>query len=516
MISKFAEKNEQFVKRFFEISLGLSTWILLTSPVWMGIFFPPAIVYLLAFSTVYWFYLSFKLTLGLFFAYRRHIEELKINWLEKCTSLDFSKLPHKSTLPPSLKEVCHFILIPVVNEPLAVVKASIDSIINQTFPCNQVTLIYSMEEKFADQMRKTLEEALGSNKSKLHRFLYYVHPAGIEGEAMGVAGANRTWGAKHAVEDLIKANENLRNYIFSTIDADHVLHPQYLARLTELYLNSDKRDNHYYSTAVHLFNNNLWDVPTMMRIEANAITLGSLSNWGNHKVHTSEATFSCYSSSLQTLIDANYWDVQLGVDDTIFYWRAFFARNGNFDGIPHFIPYSADAVQGSTYWGSYKSLYKQLLRWGWGAIDFPLSMGEFLRNNKISFQKKVTWFLKHVERRIILINIVFLITFGFGIVTIVNPDVKQTTFAYSLPDVMSSILTVAMVFIIPATYYRFKLASPMPKKWPFYRKFLGLLEGPLVILNMLTFSFFPFIEAQTRLMLGKRMKDLYFTTKVRQ
>ena len=99
--------------------------------------------------------------------------------------------------------------------------------------------------------------------------------------------------------------------------------------------------------------------------------------------------------------------------------------------------------------------------------------------------------------------------------TLVNPNVRQTTFAYSLPDVMSSILTIALVFLFPATFYRFKLASPMPKKWPIWKKFIALLEGPLIILNMLTFSFFPFIEAQTRLMLGKRMKDLYHTPKVR-
>jgi len=515
MISKFAEKNEGLVKRFFEISLGLSTWTLLTSPIWLGLFFPPAIVYLLAFFTVYWFYLSLKHSIGLFFAFRRYKAEIKVDWLAKCNALDFTKLPEKKTLPPSLKDVRHFILIPMVNEPKEVVKASIEGIINQTFPSTQVTLIYTMEEKYSEEMKQRLEEEVKPYKHKLHKFMYFVHPAGIVGEAVGVAGANRTWGAKHAIAQLIKDGENLRNYIFSTIDADHVLYPQYIARLTELYLTSDNRDYHYYSTAVHLFNNNLWDVPTMMRIEANAITLGSLSSWGNHKTHTTEASFSSYSSSLQTLIDADYWDVQLGVDDTIFYWRAFFARNGNFDGIPHFIPYSADAVQGSTYWGSYKSLYKQLVRWGWGAIDFPLSMGEFLKNKHISLQKKVTWFLKHIERRIILINIVFLITFGFGIVTLVNPDVKQTTFAYSLPDVMSYILTIALVFLVPATYYRFQLASPMPKKWPLWRKFLGLMEGPLVILNMLTFSFFPFIEAQTRLMLGKRMKDLYHTPKVR-
>ncbi|NMB70312.1 hypothetical protein GYA27_03875 [candidate division WWE3 bacterium] len=342
-----------------------------------------------------------------------------------------------------------------------------------------------------------------------------MHPAGIPGEAKGAAAANRTWGAKNAVKALTESGENIRNYIFSTIDADHILHPQYVARLTHLYLSTDRRDNHYFSTAVHLFNNNLWRVPSMMRIEANAVTLGSLSDWIVSK-RALKDTFSSYSASLQTLIDADYWDVTLGVDDTIFYWRAFFARDGDFEGVPHYIPYSADAVEGKNFIDSHVRLYRQLLRWGWGAIDFPLSMKEFLKNKKIKTWIKFEWLLKHIEKRVILINIVFLITFGFGIVTLVNPYVKQSNFAYSLPNIMSAILTITLVFLIPSTYYRNKLAGPPPKNWNIFKKAgVVLIEGPLVIINLLTYSFFPWIDAQTRLMLGKKMQDLYHTPKVR-
>ena len=125
MFNKFFEKNDLFIKRFFEISLGLSTWTLLTSPIWLGLLYPAAIVYLLSLLTVYWFYLSLKHSIGLYFGYKKHIEEMKVDWLQKCHELDFSHLPDKKTLPPSLRDVRHFILIPVVNEPLPVIKNSI-------------------------------------------------------------------------------------------------------------------------------------------------------------------------------------------------------------------------------------------------------------------------------------------------------------------------------------------------------------------------------------------------------
>jgi len=513
MIEKLVERHSRLLSRFFEILLGLMTWTLLISPVWLGILYPQAIVYLLAFFTIYWSYLASKHTIGIVAGYRKYEKELKVAWLKECKKLNFDKLPAKDTLPKNLKSVRHILLIPAVNEPDEVLKDSLDSIFSQTFPTKQLVLVYTMEEKYSKEIKARLKRIIGSREKELCKFLYYVHPAGIPGEAIGVAGANRTWGAKHAVEDLKRLGENIRDYIFSTIDADHVLHKEYLSRLTHLYLKTEKRDNHFYSTAVHLFDNNLWEVPTVMRIEANAITLGTLSSWGGRS--GMKDSFSAYSASLQTLIDADYWDVSLGVDDTIFYWRAFFVRDGNFSGLPHYIPYSADAVKGETYVNSYVSLYKQLLRWGWGAIDFPLTMTEFLKNKKIALSKKIMWTLKHIEKRIILINIVFLITFGFSIVTLVNPQVKQTNFAYSIPRMMSAILTITLIFLIPSTYYRFKLITPMPKEYPLWRKFLVYLESPLIIFNMLTFSFFPFIEAHTRLMLGKRMKDLYHTPKVR-
>jgi antibiotic biosynthesis monooxygenase (ABM) superfamily enzyme len=108
-----------------------------------------------------------------------------------------------------------------------------------------------------------------------------------------------------------------------------------------------------------------------------------------------------------------------------------------------------------------------------------------------------------------------MITFGFSLVTLVNPYVKQSNFAYSLPNIMSVILNITLVCIVPATYLRLKLATPMPKEWPLWKKFFVFLEGPLVVLNLLTYSFFPWVEAQTRMMLGKKMKDLYHTPKVR-
>ncbi len=514
MLRDYVLKNDKQVNRILESLPGIATWLLLLSPIWLGLIAPQIIVYILTFLTVYWIYLGVKHSYGMYMGFKRHKQEMAMDWMAECQKLDFSSLPDKTTLPPSLESVRHFVLIPAVNEPYEVLKDSLSSVITQTFPTKQVTLVYTIEEKYAEKTTEVINRILGEMSYEFEDVFIFAHPAGIPGEAIGAGAANRAWGAKHAVEEMLKKGRNVRNYIMSTIDSDHVLDRQYFARLTHLYLNADKRDNKFYSTAVHLFNNNRWRVPMIMRIEADAVSLGALSAWTVAKRSTMD-TFSSYSVSLQTLIDADYWDVSLGVDDTMFYWRAFFTRNGDFEGLPHYIPYSADAVEGRNYINSYVSLYKQLLRWGWGTIDFPLSVKGFLVNNKVKLSSKINWLIKHFEKRVLLLNMVFLITFGFSIVTLVNPYVKQTNFAYSLPNIMSALLTFNLVFFLPTTYYRLKLASPMPKEWNIFQKLLRAFEGPMVIINMLTFSFFPFIEAQTRMILGKKMKDLYHTPKTR-
>jgi len=408
MLKEFVEKNDKLVNRFLEILLGVLTWSLLLSPIWLGLTFPNVVVYVLTFLTVYWSYMAFKHAMGLFTGYRRYREEMATNWYLECQKLDFSKLPDKDTLPADLESVRHIIIVPVVNEPEEVLRDSIDSIINQTFPSRQISLVFTVEQKYSEEAINRIKGIIADREKDLSSLMFFVHPAGIPGEAKGDGGANRAWGSSHAVEELRKRGEVIRNYIFSNIDSDHVLDRQYIARLTHLYLSSDKRDNHFYSSAIPLFNNNLWRVPLLMRLEANSVTLGVISDWAVNKGRVRKS-FSAFSVSLQTLIDANYFDVALGADDTVFYWRAFFARSGDFDGIPYYIPYSADAVEGKNFIDSHKSLYKQLLRWGWGAVDFPLSVKNFLKKGDIQLSKKVSWFTRHIKERVILTNIVFLL-----------------------------------------------------------------------------------------------------------
>ena len=376
MIARIVNKHENRIYRMLEMIPGVLVWGFILSPIWLGFVAPRLVLFYITFLTIYWAYLGGKHAVGATKGYKMYKKELGTDWMGEIKKLNYAELPDKETLPASLEDLRHFVLIPTYSEPKKVLEETLKALLDQTYPVDTITLVIGTEEKFAERIKKDIFDILGNDKERFEDVLFYVHPKGIPNEAKGVAGANRTWAAKNAVGHMKAQNRNLRNYIFTTFDADSVLNEKFLARVTHLYLTSDKRDNAFYSTGLHLFNNNLWEVPMMMRIEANAVTLASLSDCIATEKEYKE-TFSCYSSSLQTLIDADYWDVKIGVDDTMFYWRAFFVRNGDFRGEFHFIPYSADAVQGRTSWESHKSMYLQLRRWAWGTIAMPISMLEF-------------------------------------------------------------------------------------------------------------------------------------------
>jgi len=111
------EKHDRLVQRLGEIIPGLFTWAAILSPVWLGLVYPQAMVYILTFITLYWSYLAVMNTMGLVVGYPRYKKEMAEDWNKRCLELDFTDLPDKETLPPSLEETKHFILIPCVNEP---------------------------------------------------------------------------------------------------------------------------------------------------------------------------------------------------------------------------------------------------------------------------------------------------------------------------------------------------------------------------------------------------------------
>lgn len=501
--------------RFLMFIPGFSSWVMIFMPIWLGLTSPRTASFVLTFIAVYWVYLSVIHVYNLFKGYYRYTEEVKIDWLQKIKELDFDSLPGKETRPDSFEHTKHFILIPTVREGYSILKDTFEALINSNYPKENMVIVVGTEEIGKEIVEEALAHIRETFGNKLPRIMHFIHPRGLPGEIVGVASPNRKWATVKGVETLLAEGEDIKNYIFTTFDSDWKLHKEFIPRLTYEYLIDEKRFNRFYETVVHLFSNNLFDVPLISRIESHNITLGMLANWTlspNYK-----ESFSCYSAALQTLIDANYWDTTM-IDDTVFYWRALLARDGDFTAKHFYIPIYGDATDGDTYLKAHKNLYKQLERWGWGSITTVIGLKTVftILRKKTSFEDKVLWVWSKMERHLFLRTSVFLLTFGFSIITLVNITFKSTTTVYALPQTLSFLLTTGLIMLIPIGYIKYKLYQDLIKKdWPFWRKAIIFLEGPLIMINLLTFSFIPWLIAETKMMFGNLPKVTFYTPKTR-
>lgn len=502
MKEKLLKKYEGKIQRLFEIIPGALSWLVLTSPIWLARPLPLFAAFFLTFLVLFWVYRALIHIVGLFIGYRRYRKEISIDWLEKLKKFDQNN-------PFAVK---HLLLVPTASEKYDVLKSSLEAVANQTYPRENIFLVLSVEERGGKELLLDAQRLKKELKEKIPNFWLSVHPAGLPNEAVGAA-ANRSWGAKDAVARLGKQGENLDNFLLTTFDADGIIHPQFLSRVTYEYLTTKNKENYFYQTAVHLYDNNLWQVPPLMRVQANSVTLAVLSSW-TFEPHLKD-TWSCFSVPLPTLIETDFWDVRLGVDDTPFFWRVFFKKKGNFSGRTFYIPISSDAVQGRGFIDSHISQYKQLLRWGWGVMVFPIAMKGFLTVSGIPLRQKILHLTKMFEQYTIWRTVTFLLTFGFPLLLLFNPTLRTSSLGYNLPKLTGHILTVALIFLVPAALIREKTVAQKPKDWPWWKKALTYLEGPLVIVNLLTYVFVPYIDAETRMMLGRKF-EFKTTPKIRQ
>jgi hypothetical protein len=76
---------------------------------------------------------------------------------------------------------------------------------------------------------------------------------------------------------------------------------------------------------------------------------------------------------------------------------------------------------------------------------------------------------------------------------------------------MSYLLTGLVFLNVPIIYLRRKF-MPIPHGWKWWRYLQDFAETALITVNMLTFTFIPYIQAQTEMMFGKGFKKKFYAT----
>lgn len=519
MISKPLNVGEPFLQRVLEIIPGFLIWVLILAPLWAGKLFPEIMAELLIVLAVYWLYRAIVTTIGTSIGYLRVKRDEQLDWLKKCQELAVYDLPNPEDLPVGQLLPKHLLVYAQRVPNFEVLKTTFEGLRNQNYPLDLLYISVSFEERSIVKMKAgETEEVISKLKNEFPEFsdrlMFFIHPANIEGEAIGAA-ANRTWGAKSAVAELNKRGEIINDFLITAPDEDIIFHPQYLAACTYKYLTSPKRKQKFYQTALYTFNNNYWDVPLLVRVLMASLTLPVLSS-SVTELHKRE-TWSCFTLSLDVMVAVNYWDTSYGIDDTTFYWRPYFYFNGDWFCETFFVRLNADAVYDPSYIKNHKEQYKQYLRWGWGVVSFPIGMKGLINSRRIPFLTRLLKMYHLFEVFIFWKVLAYLLSFSIPIILLLNPNLNELVIWYSIPNTLSTIMGISVIFLIPNTIYKALIAPPRPAKMSKLRYYgVLILEAPMNIISLFLFSTFPFVEASTRYMIGqKESKSVSWSTKVR-
>ncbi|MBT3355769.1 glycosyltransferase family 2 protein [bacterium] len=553
---KTTEKKERRRQRFFEILPGFLCWLTLIgmfvfswlAPVWVAI-------YIILFD-IYWIYRTIYISIYSIIAYRKLERWKKINWFHRLEAIfksdslveelndeiltlkkdlakgKFSrkerkelkqKIIERSSFLVRVKDdlknrelflpwedVYHVILLPTADEDAGIIAPAIEAVKNSNYPNDKVIILLALEERVPLEQRELKTKILlDKYKDTFMDFIVTVHE--VKGNEMKCKAANTTYAAKKLKKYLEDKKIPLENVVLSNFDCDTQIHPEYLAALTYAYATEPRRLNFAYQP-LPMYHNNLWDTIAPVRI----IVTGS-SFW--HMVESMRpdhmVTFSSHSEAFKTIVDVDYWPVNVISEDSVIFWKAYTYFDGDYQVKPIYLPVSLDAVLGNDYWHTIKNQYKQKHRWAYGIENLPLLGRAFMQNKKISLFKKIKYMFTMLEGHHSWATASFVLAIlGWLPLIFGGERFSETTLAHNLPFITRYLMTLAMSGLVVSMFLSFLLMPPKPARYSrrryanmFFQWFLAPIIAPFL-------GAAPAVHAQTKIMLGKYMGEFWITEKI--
>lgn len=480
--------KERVVQRLLEILPGFVSWNLILFPLWGALVMPVVVAYFIILFDVFWLYKSLSFA---FFAIVSHLRiqaSQKMDWLGE---LKFF---------PDWKKVQHFVIICTYKEPLYILERTLQGLLSQTLPKDQISIIIGFEKREVgwEEKAKILKKKYSS---KFKNFLISEHIL-VSGETAG-KHSNARAGILLAKKKYIDTGKIDPNFcIVSSCDADHVYHPNYFSNITYNFLDNPHRYERFWQSAI-VFYNNFWSLPALSRV---ANTFGTIWNMAKLSRTDSLLNLASYSLSYRLLDRIGYWDPDVIPEDWHMFFKAFFSSQGKIEVEPIFLPLSADAAESTGFFKTVKNQYEQLKRWAWGVSDTPFVLKNYFLSKNVPWTQKTLRTIRFLEDHFLWPVNWFIITLGVNIPTLVNQNFSKTAIGFNLSKMSSFILTICLVPLLVIIFINAKQKPPRPKEVPKLRAFLLPFEFILMPISGLIFGSLPSLDAHTRLMLGKYLE----------
>ncbi|MFA7314552.1 MAG: hypothetical protein WC025_01310 [Candidatus Magasanikbacteria bacterium] len=474
--------------RFYEFLPGLSIWLTLVLGIFFSFFKPLWMIYFIIVFDVYWVLKVANFVFYLLVAWRRFHKIKKINWKEA--------LRHEI---PDYGNRHHLVFLTVYNEEWVVVKDALKSLQNAVYDKNKFTIVIAGEER----KRKHCEDIFHQVKENFgHSFdhiLFTLHPVDLPDETPG-KGSNLFYSEHIAKEYVDGKGWKYEDIIVTVFDIDTICHEEYFAYLTYLYcVSPDPTLTSFQPVA--LYNNNMWESPSILRIMAFGTTFWMMTSLARQDALV---TFSSHSLSFTALVKAGFHEKRIVSEDSRIFYQCLLAHGGNYSVTPMYIPVSMDTVRDDNWWKSITNLYKQQRRWAWGVEHVPFLIWEFQKHPEIPLWKKIKWVFVEWEGKWSWSLAAIIITIlGRLPLWLADENIRQSVIFLNAPHMLEKLMSLAMIGLFVSAFFSLPLLPKPKKAQPKHLYVIMLLQWTLLPISMIFVSAIPAIEAVTRLMFGR-------------
>lgn len=492
-------------KRFLEILPGTFTWLSLAAPFVLIFSWPTALIILIIFFDLYWLFRSVRLSINTIRVYFRMRRDLRKDWYhlagKNVPTVDGAGQPLNAQYL-KFDDLYQAVIMVHYKESYDLLEHSIDSYVDSQYPLKEkMIFVLASEERNKTASQQIFAKLKQKFAGKFLEFVQTIHPANLPGE-IKCKSANTTWGAKRLKKIIDSRGIGYDRVLVNNFDADTRVHPQYFAYLAYKYLTTPLGQPTSFQP-IHVYSNNIWDTPAMMRIVAQSCTLIFMHNI------LRPARFHCFSSrsdSFKIIDEIGFWVVDAIPEDSRQYYDCYFKYGGAYTVEPLYIPLRMDAVLAEGYWRTVQNQYRQLRRWAWGISDFAYVVQKAAADKSISWWRKLGQILRlwegHWSWAVASIYIAFL---GW-LPVIFNRGFANTVLGYNFPIATRIILGLALVGLIVTVILSFLLLPPRPQRYHPIHYLQFVYQWILIPIVSIFLSSLAAIDAQTRLMFGKYLE----------
>ncbi|HNQ50005.1 MAG TPA: glycosyltransferase family 2 protein [Candidatus Omnitrophota bacterium] len=483
------KNHNRRLMRILEIAPGALSWSIIAFFVVLAIWKPVYCAVLIIVFDFYWIIRTIYLTTLLLLANRQLAKQRRRPWFRACQKI------------PAWEQIYQLVIFPVYKEGPDILRPSLEALRHTHYARDRMIVVLAFEERhgpareYGQILAREYEKTFGD-------LLVMFHPDRLPGEKR-LKGANATWAAKRSKEYFQSRGVPLERVIVSCFDADTCVDREYFGCLAYHFLTVPQPHQASYQP-VPVYNNNIWYAPAFARIiETSASFCQMIESMRIEKF----VTFSSHSMSFRTLVDIDYWPVDMISDDSVVYWKAFLHFNGAYRVVPLYTTVSMDAAYSSSFFKTLWVQYKQKRRWAWGVENFAFLVSRLLKNRHIPAAVKMRRSFQLLESHVtwatwaIIIGVIGSLPMLLG-----GRFFAQSAIGYNLPRITGLLFDFTLYASLVWIVLSWTILPPRPKDVPWSRNLVMAAEWLIVPAVIVLLGSTPALDAQTRLMFGRYME----------